>query len=164
MMRTKVTLVALAVAAAVGGSAGWALSTGNADVVVVVPAASVVRSAPMTAPTGWTCPETVTVPGGPSSGSEEPVSAVNFPRNASGQTYGQTVPGPLDNQPDLIAAMGKDEAGRWIEGYALRCDLFSMEADRRLVPLYAFDGQTVLGSLKSPDNAHPGPNQIPTRD
>jgi hypothetical protein len=63
-----------------------------------------------------------------------------------------------------MSAMGEDEDGRWIEGYAARCDLVSMDADGRRVPLYASDGQTMLGSLLSPDNAHPGPVQIPTRD
>ncbi len=159
MMRTRMTPLALAAVALSVGSAAWALSDERTDVVVPV-----VRSAPVIAPTGWKCPDTTQVPGGPSSGTDEPVAFADFPRNASGQTYGQTVPGPLENQPDLISAMGKDEAERWVEGYAARCDLFSMDADGRRVPLYASDGQAMLGSLKSPDNVHPGPNQVPTRD
>jgi len=81
--------------------------------------------------------------------------------NASGQTFGAGADG---DAPDLIASTGKDALGREIPGYVVSLDAFgpkqatpeAVAEQRRLrllefpngfdLPLYASDGETVLGT------------------
>ena len=82
--------------------------------------------------------------------------------NANGQTFG---PGADGDAPDLIATTGKSALGEEIDGYVVSLDAFgpkqatpeAVAEQRRLrllefpngfdLPLYASDGETVLGTF-----------------
>jgi hypothetical protein len=106
-------------------------------------------------------------PAGVSSTGSTPMPAPQYPQNTAGQTFGSAAVAPsADEEPDLVAAETTD--GR--EGYVLKSDLDdangttaaktfkspqdalawqTSEAAQRdhLIPVYAADGRTVIGSF-----------------
>lgn len=87
-------------------------------------------------------------------------TASGWPRNESGQTYG-SIAGVVVQPPDLVAVVGTDATGREREGYVYADELDipspsspAAAADQArgvaplVLPLYARDGSTVLGSWR----------------
>lgn len=92
-------------------------------------------------------------------------TAFDYPTNGQGQTYGSPVTG-APNAPDLIFAVGEDDAGQPVQGYVLRADSqipdnFTAETWTAWVlkfqanypkgqplPLYSSNGTTILGTFR----------------
>lgn len=87
----------------------------------------------------------------------------DYPVNERGQTYGSRFVGDAIGYPDLLAATAHGFDGEFVSGYVLRCDSDFMDSDGRVPPLFASDGETVIGYWRSADKRNPV-MQKPTRN
>lgn len=107
---------------------------------------------------------TVTVPTNQVPTQVEPESTstktkTDFPTNKYGQTYGSSANCSIEQEPDLVKAIGIDGTA----GYVLSKDLNeempktpeeaiamtkAFPAEGKIIPLYAVDGRTVIGKFK----------------